>query len=45
MRLILPDAHRLNLRIVRRDLRHEIAQRLIEIDAGEIDHEPVRPLQ
>ena len=34
MRLILPDAHRLNLRIVRRDLRDEIAQRLIEIDAG-----------
>ncbi len=45
MRLILADPHRLNLRIVRRDLRHEVLQRLIEIEAGQVDDEPVRALQ
>ena len=45
MRLILPDAHRLNLRIVRRDLRDQVLQFLIEIEPIQVDHEPVRSLQ
>jgi hypothetical protein len=45
VRLILPHAHGLNLRIVRRDLGDQVAQRLVEVEPVEVDHEPVRSLQ